>query len=38
MANGQDFCDVKQWQICEAVDDTITLRGRSMAVLISDND
>jgi glycogen operon protein len=38
MANGQDFCDVKQWQICEAVEDTITLRGRSMVVLISDND
>jgi isoamylase len=38
MEKGQDFCDVKKWQLREAVGNSITLKGRSMAVLISDND
>jgi isoamylase len=38
MTGDQDFCDVKGWQTCEAVGDGVTLKGRSMVILISDND
>lgn len=38
MKTGEDFCDVQQWQTCEAAGESLTVKGRSMAVLISDND
>jgi glycogen operon protein len=38
MKHREDFCDVEHWQTCQAAGESFSLKGRSMAVLISDND
>ena len=37
--NAHDFADIDRWKVCaEAAGPSIEVKGRSMAVLISDND
>lgn len=39
LGDNSDFCDVDHWETeCKDAGDSITLKGRSMAILISDND
>jgi glycogen operon protein len=38
MEDGRNFCDVKRWQSCEPMEGSLTVQGRSIAILISDND
>ncbi|CAD7779115.1 MAG: hypothetical protein KCCBMMGE_00808 [Candidatus Methanoperedenaceae archaeon GB37] len=33
-----DFCDIENWENCEDAGNSIIIKNRSMAILISDND